>query len=329
MVSELAFASLGFGPALLYEISWQLFAVLGLSGGDLEEAVANIVVIEIPCGIAQMVTLRRNFRPRLTVIWNLPFVVALPVGTIILEHYGKNAWMKRALGVFFLSIVALQVYQRKRTASARTGPGRPVPKLDEEPRAPSTLGAMWVALAFSGLSRGLFGVAGPPVMVLMMCYGFAERDVWRCISTTNRLVTCVVQGAVLASNSDVNKRCWPMYAALMVGGLVGLGLGNLAAPLVDANAFQRWLILFLAAGAALLICTGFKTASAAVALLLGLIFLVAALLPVATALRQTAWGRWRSGPRTAGIAGSMDGSVVLTEAVAQGAASEEGRHSDT
>lgn len=279
-VSEFAFASLGFGTAVLYQISWQVCTVLGLSGGDLEQAVGNIMIMGIPCGIVQMVRLRRNFRPKLTVLWNLPCVVMVPIGTTLLRHYGKSDWILRALGALLMVVVGLQVYRRRLAASAVSGTEQPTPRLDEEPRAPSTLGAMWAAIALSGFSCGLFGVAGPPLMVLLMHYSFSEPDTWRCISATNRFVMDIMINALLAPDSDV-KGCWPMYVALMAGGLVGLGLGNLAAPYIDARAFQRWLILFLAAGAALLMCTGFKTASTVAALIVGLIFLVVASLPAA------------------------------------------------
>merc|ERR1711862_619757 len=104
--------------------------------------------------------------------------------------------------------------------------------------------ALVVTASISGFLRGFLGVAGPPVMALLLFF-HAERNVWRCVANTARVTMLLTQGSLLSLRQDLSPRCWPMYLALMTGGLVGLGLGNALAPRVDQATFQSWLLLFL------------------------------------------------------------------------------------
>jgi len=155
----------------------------------------------------------------------------------------------------------------RRIRSREEMPAFQRPSLDSEPRTWSTSLSIIGALSISGLCRGMFGVAGPPMMVLLMFFPI-DRSVWRCIAASNRVTAVIVQGATLGLNADLSPSCWPMYLMLMLGGLTGIALGNKAASYVDAAAFEDGMLLFLGSGALLMLCTGHRTLSAVAAILI-------------------------------------------------------------
>mmetsp|Transcript_9230 Transcript_9230/g.24248 ORF Transcript_9230/g.24248 Transcript_9230/m.24248 type:complete len:343 (-) Transcript_9230:177-1205(-) len=289
VASEFAFASIGFGPAVLFEIAWEILRVLGVSNGDLESAVTDIVVVEIPCGLVQLFKLRKHLNWRLAVLYNIPYLITLPIGTVVLERHGRNPLAKKFLGLLFLILAGIQFvgHRRSQRAAAVGGaPGGGHPPLDVEPRLLKATLAMVVASSASGFLRGVFGVAGPPMMILLMYFSI-DRSTWRCLAATNRLVTCAVQGLQFGLNSDINARCWRLYMGLAIGGLAGLSIGNVAAPHVDADAFKRWLILFLAAGSLLMVSSGTNAyVEGIAAFLVALAMLSVALSPLVRKLRR-------------------------------------------
>lgn len=250
MAAECAGAALGFGPAIVYEVSWELCALLGLADGELESAVSNLGFIEVPCALVQMAMLRRHFRPKLWALLNLPLAAGVPLGTMMLITFGHADWIKRLLGLLFLLVAAQQAQ------AGKAGPPAARPDLEGQGR----LASLAIVLTFlaSGFFRGFLGVAGPPVMVLLRFFS-VDRTVWRCISSSGRLTMVATQGSLLGS--QLRPESWPLYLCLAVGGLTGFSLGNFLAPFVDATLYERWLQLFLAAGAVLMLCSGHRTLS--------------------------------------------------------------------
>jgi uncharacterized membrane protein YfcA len=251
LLSELCGAALGFGPAILYEIFWQLAFLAGLSSGVLETAVFNIVVEEAPCSFLQLYLLREHFNLRLAVLFNVPVLVALPIGTKALTLLGRSLWAKRLLGGLFLSVAGVQTVAR--TCSRKEDHKQ---NLSIQDRKPVVTAAIVLAMFSSGFFRGMFGIAGPPAMVLLLFFS-TDRGVWRCTAASSRVVMLVAQGLLLGGfHQAVEPKCWRMYLSLMAGGLAGLLVGNALAPLVDQATFQMWLVLFLVAGAMLMLCDG-------------------------------------------------------------------------
>mmetsp|Transcript_49391 Transcript_49391/g.152334 ORF Transcript_49391/g.152334 Transcript_49391/m.152334 type:complete len:336 (-) Transcript_49391:30-1037(-) len=287
LVAELSGAALGFGPAVLYEISWQLSAVLGISSGALEAAVCNIVVQDAPCGILQLFILRKHFRWRLFALFSTPMLLAVPAGTMLLEHFGSSSWPKRALGVTFLAIAACQLLGNRSKGDGAA------PSRNLEERSLRTTTTLVAVSLIAGFLRGFLGVAGPPVMAMLLFF-YVERGVWRSVANSARVTMLIVQGSLLTLHQDLHPHCWPMYLALMSGGLIGLGLGNALAPRVDHTTFQSWLLLFLISGAVLMLCSGSRLLSAAAAALVacaGLLLVAAPLL--GSALRAARDARQR------------------------------------
>ncbi|CAK9051996.1 Probable UDP-glucose:glycoprotein glucosyltransferase A (Developmental gene 1109 protein) [Durusdinium trenchii] len=272
LLAELSGATLGFGPAILYEISWQLSSVLNLSSGALEMAVFHIVLQEVPCSLLQMVLLRKSLRPRLLLVSVVPLLATLPLGTLLLVRFGHSLFAKQVLGGFFLALAGFNVWKEHRQ---KQGMQRAKPNLEDR-CGPVTFWLTFTA-ACSGILRGALGLAGPPFMVLLLFFS-VETPVWRSLGNALRLAMLPAQGLMLGFH-DWQAADWPIYLALMMGGLTGLLAGNRLAERVDAKAFHRWLLLFLVAGGLLMLTSGsprLSQWSAAFVVLSALLMLTAA-----------------------------------------------------
>jgi len=106
------------------------------------------------------------------------------------------------------------------------------------------------------------------------------------MANTVRFSMMLVQGMLLGLNLDFQFECWPLYLALMTGGLAGMGLGNLLAPRVDQAHMQQWLALFLVSGSVLMICSPYQMLSAAAAVLVTVVAVLTAASPLVRASRQ-------------------------------------------
>lgn len=287
LLAELAGAALGFGPAILYEISWQLCTVFGLTTGALESAVFHIVLQEAPCGLIQLVLLRRFWRPRLWALLNMPVLVTLPLGTVLLEHFGRTALAKPLLGIVFLGLAFLQLYKERVHQRQRDGVSS---KLDMEERTFLVSLGVVTAAAAAGLLRGALGLAGPPFMMLLL-YFSVDRGVWRCLANTVRVTMMLSQGVLLGlDDGQLHAENWPIYVSLMFGGIVGLLVGNRLAEKVDAAAFQRWLLLFLLAGACLMLSSVNAVLSTGAAFLVFLAAVLVLVVPSLTSRRVSQLG---------------------------------------
>ena len=108
----------------------------------------------------------------------------------------------------------------------------------------------------SGLLTGLCGVPGPPMMLLLTFGVSAEPLAWRATSASANLVAGALQlylfMCVHGQFAAVDALA---YGGMVVGGLMGLALGNRLASRVDGPALQRAMALFLATGAASMVTT--------------------------------------------------------------------------
>jgi len=243
LVSELSFAALGFGPAIMYEICWQVFYIFGVGSGQLEEAVWNSLIMSSAVAVVQALWLRKHLNIRVALVMTLPLVAGLPVGTLVLEWYGRQAWVKRLLGAFFLSMVGIQ----------NAGVKWEKPRIED--LSLQTCACVFVAAFVGGFSRGLFGVSAP--VSLLLLFFSLDRDLWRLINAIFRIVIFGIQGSMLATHLKPQQECALMYSTLVVGGMVGMVLGNSASPYLSASDMQRWLSCFLVAAGLLMIGDGY------------------------------------------------------------------------
>jgi len=242
LVAEISFAALGFGPAVMYEICWELFHIFKVGSGQLEEAVWNSLIMSSAVAVVQAFLLRGHMNTRVVLLMTLPLVAGLPLGTFFLEHFGSMPWMKPLLGVFFFAMI---VIQRVSGAADRL-------RIEDL----SLRACAWAGLAalVGGLSRGMFGISAP-VAVLLLFFS-VDRDLWRLVSAVHRIAIFLVQGPMLAQHLRPQWSCVPMYCTLVACGSVGMVLGNKAAPYISADDLKQWITLFLAAAGFLMLSDG-------------------------------------------------------------------------
>lgn len=263
--SEAAFASTGFGPALITEIGWMFCAALGISSGDLESAVLNVIATEAIAGVVQLAVVMKHCHGRLCVIGNISMVLSMPLGTWMLETFGTSIWMKRILGGIFLFIALYQA-----VALGFLGLGHVLPEREAlEGQGWRAETAFVCALLASGITRASLGVAGPPVMILLTFFSL-DKDRWRFFSCTNRVTMCCVQVLLMRNSSAIQAHHLSRYVVVAVGGLIGLALGNMLSPKIDTDLFNRILFVFLISGSLQMLLVGFPTLSMVAVLCVGL-----------------------------------------------------------
>merc|ERR1719210_2133446 len=136
----------------------------------------------------------KHRRFKLFAISDLPYLLSIPLGTLALERFGREVWLKQLLGVLFLCIAGFQLIQRRLTKPSAVS-------TDLESLSPRVVLAIVVTYIASGLMRGLFGVAGPPVMVLLLFF-YLDPPVWRCLSAMCRVTLVLIQGAMFGDHGD-------------------------------------------------------------------------------------------------------------------------------
>ncbi|CAE7226189.1 VPS52, partial [Symbiodinium sp. KB8] len=130
----------------------------------------------------------------------------------------------------------------------------------------------------------------PPFMMLLL-YFSVDRGVWRCLANTVRVTMLLSQGVLLGlDDGQLHAENWPIYVSLMFGGIVGLLVGNRLAEKVDAAAFQRWLLLFLLAGACLMLSSVNAVLSTGAAFLVFLAAVLVLVVPSLTSRRVSQLG---------------------------------------
>jgi len=272
LASELTGATFGFGPAILYQVCWQVGLVVGLLTDDnLNSTVGDFVVLESLCGVVQLAVLRRHFRPKLSMLFSMPMMLAMAPGMMLLDKFGNLASAKRLPAIAFLAIAAIQGYRMRFSAACTYG--------DLEHASKATVMCIVVAASCSGFLRGLAGIAGPPIMVLLMFFS-VDQNVWRCTASVMRVTMIFVQGAFFGYNGTYKWSYTYQYLALMTGGLVGLCLGNRLAKHINKDAFQLWLMIFLSSAAVLMLCAGNQQLSEIASVAVGTVAMLTALVPL-------------------------------------------------
>jgi uncharacterized membrane protein YfcA len=100
----------------------------------------------------------------------------------------------------------------------------------------------------AGFLKGLCGVGGPPMMVLLALGVSVDPREWRATTAATQFGLALVQLYVyFGAHQDWGATGTPeVFGAMVAGGLAGLGAGNAAAPRVNQACLQRFLTVFLA-----------------------------------------------------------------------------------
>ena len=203
--SEGLYAATTFGPAITFNIGWQICYMLGLSDGRLTEVALNMAYAEVCSGALQVVLLRRSISLPLVAAIVIPGCGFLVFGQLLMLHIEGgftegSAWLKRSLGgvlllMFAQRILALALAARRRPAEPTDlqGSGRLEPP--PPPPVPMARFLTWrVQLStfwwfgLSGVVGGLTSVQGPPIMMWVSIHAAdLNFDAWRASNAVRSL----------------------------------------------------------------------------------------------------------------------------------------------
>ena len=275
--SEGLYAATTFGPAITFNIGWQICYMLGLSDGRLTEVALNMAYAEVCSGALQVVLLRRSVSLPLVVAVVVPGCGFLVLGQLLMfhieEHFtGGSAWLKRFLG----GVLLLMFAQRTATLvlAARRRPAELTDLSSSEPPSPPPvpmahfftsrvqLSTFWW-FGLSGIVGGLTSVQGPPIMMWVSIHAAdLNFDAWRGSNAVLRVAINVTRLSIFAVRGRVHiDETYPLALSMIGGGCVGLLVGNRAAFLFrDTATLQAATLVFLLCGAVLMEAAGFGDA---------------------------------------------------------------------
>lgn len=245
--SEGLYAATTFGPAITFNIGWQICYMLGLSDGRLTEVTLNMAYAEVCSGALQVVLLRRSVSLPLVAAIVIPGCGFLVFGQLLMLHIEGGfteggAWLKRSLGgvlllMFAQRILALALAARRRPAEPDLqGSGR----LEPPPLPPAPMAHFftwrvqlstfwWFGL--SGVVGGLTSVQGPPIMMWVSIHAAELNfDAWRASNAVLRVGINITRLSIFALRGRVHiDETYPLALSMIGGGCVGLLVGNRAA----------------------------------------------------------------------------------------------------
>ena len=278
--SEGMYAATTFGPAITFNIGWQICYMLGLSDGRLTEVALNMAYAEVCSGALQVVLLRRSISLPLVAAIVIPGCGFLVFGQLLMLHIEGgftegSAWLKRSLGgvlllMFAQRILALALAARRRPAEPTNlqGSGR----LEPPPPPPVPMARFftwrvqlstfwWFGL--SGVVGGLTSVQGPPIMMWVSIHAAdLNFDAWRGSNAVLRVAINVTRLFIFAVRGRIHiDETYPLALSMVGGGCVGLLVGNRAAFIFrDTATLQAATLVFLLCGAVLMEAAGFGDA---------------------------------------------------------------------
>jgi uncharacterized membrane protein YfcA len=280
-ISEALYGATCFGPAITFNVGWQVCHMLGLSDGTLSTAAVELTIYETTSAALQALFLRRHICPHFVAVISIPLCGFTVLGQILMlrldETASGSASLKRVLGGVLLLLAAqrggalwVQWKRRRRTLDdddAVTGRNLPAPAADSP--NPPPMRHFWTAriqfctfvwFSAAGIMGGLTSVGGPPIMVWVSLFAhLLHFDSWRASNAATRLLLNLARGAVLACQGRVRlDRSYPSAITMILSGWLGLLAGNRLAPLFkNTDMLQAATLLFLVCGAVLMEAAGF------------------------------------------------------------------------
>lgn len=327
--SEGMYGATTFGPAITFNVGWQVCFLLGISDGSLTNMAAALTVCEIASASMQVVWLWRHIDWWLVVAMSAPCCGFLAAGQLLMIEVEKvrdgSAWLKRSIGILLL-LMALQrawAVRSARRACKRAGDSsvdlpadRPpdAASVDAPPNGPpargrgldlhstSMLSSIFFWFSFAGAMGGLTSISGPPMMLFVSIHAQQiDMPVWRGSNAVMRLVLNIARAAVFAYKR-VPPSPWPVALSMVGGGWLGLLVGNRAAHRFgDARSLDFFMITFILYAAALMEGAGFgPAAERPVSVAVGGVAALTALGLGCAQLRRSWRGASRSGAQAAG-----------------------------
>eukprot|EP01043_Picozoa_sp_COSAG02_P010796 COSAG02_NODE_388_length_23287_cov_109.067017_2_plen_211_part_00 len=152
-----------FGPAITFNVGWQLCYMLGLSDGTLTTVAINMTVMEIASACLQIVLLRSSVDPWLAAAVSLPCIVCTYIGQELMIRL-DGPGLKISLSVILLFMTAYRVYAHCGTDKGNED--RPVPP-GLNLTSPRTILSIFFWFSVAGLMGGITSIGGPPMMLFV------------------------------------------------------------------------------------------------------------------------------------------------------------------
>ena len=199
ILAQLVYVTFGFGAGLI------ALGGLSLAGAELRDVVVILLLVNLPVEAALVVASRRVIRWRSVALVCAGTAVGIPLGTFLLRH-GEPTFLLAALGVL-LVLAGAEFLVR--------------------PTRPSIRWPAWAAAgagSLAGLLGGLFGTAGPPVILYYRLAGIPKAAFRGSLVTIFAAITLGRLPAYAVAGLFTTTRLWSALAlapAILLGGLLG------------------------------------------------------------------------------------------------------------
>eukprot|EP00931_Biecheleriopsis_adriatica_P073463 TRINITY_DN47745_c0_g1_i1.p1 TRINITY_DN47745_c0_g1~~TRINITY_DN47745_c0_g1_i1.p1 ORF type:complete len:320 (-),score=53.26 TRINITY_DN47745_c0_g1_i1:8-967(-) len=250
-------ATIGFGENLTFQILWHFFSLLGLTSGELTDSAMILTLAGIPSLIILTALNWSGANLRLAALCAVLVAISAYFGVKVLWHFSENPWLKRILGFILLfvflwmTVIEARIKRQFGDAPQSSGPFNPFWPL-------RNLCLASCCALLSGILAGAFAVPGPPFMVFVLLAHIPGEE-WR---GTYSLLN-VPQNAARMLGLLTAPGGWakagsllPAICAGIVGGALGVFVGNHLKAKVSMQLFRTSLLLLLLAGSASMISAG-------------------------------------------------------------------------
>lgn len=117
ILAEFFYALTSFGPAITFNIGWQMLFAAGLSDGSLTSVTVNLAVMELFSASVQLTWLWQQFDARFALANVAPTLIFTIIGTYLLVLL-DSVWLKRALAALLVTLALDRVRKRCRADAA-------------------------------------------------------------------------------------------------------------------------------------------------------------------------------------------------------------------
>ena len=282
LLAEFFYGLTSFGPAITFNIGWQMCYVMDLSDGGLTNVTKNLMVMELFSASIQLTHLWRFADFRFALANVAPTLLFTAIGTYLLI-LADSVWLKRTLAVLLIAMALQRVRARCKADAAALIPlhaspdqlvnatldtSAPLPIEQRDPWAKSGLDlkdrndlfGVVVCGVGVGLLGGIFGVGGPPGMLFVSYYeNRLDLKVWRAVSAFRRVGMNLARLVVFVSKGAMDvEHQWPLYVGMLCGAALGLLVGNILNSRwkVDSKKLHPFIVSLMIYGGVLLMVSG-------------------------------------------------------------------------
>ena len=190
-----------FGPAITFNVGWQVCYMLGLSDGTLTSVARDMTVMESASAALQILLLRKLVDPRLALAISLPCVITTYLGQLLMIQL-DGPLLKLSLGVILLGMTAQRVAANCGASAPKAD--RPDP-VGLDLRRPRTLLSILFWFGTAGL------MASTPLLLLCSnlqpTWGFVQGGVTGIGGPPMMLFVSIHQVPTASISSTRNSRC--------------------------------------------------------------------------------------------------------------------------